>query len=190
MSISLGNSCGGGARWVQIREKVSADADLYRQLVRIREVCRLAGARFIVNDRVDLALASGADGVHLGQNDLPVEAARRILGPGAIIGLSTHNRAQFESAQGERVDYIAVGPIYPTATKETGYAPLGSTLLLELRAKSCHPLVAIGGINLGNVANVWRSGADSAAVISDIVNDPDPAGRVRQYLKQAEAVLK
>ena len=135
-----------------------------------------------MNDRVDLVLAGGADGVHLGQTDLPVKVARELLGKAALIGLSTHNQDQFLEAQSQDIDYIAIGPIFSTSTKERENPPLGVEAMGRLIADSRYPVVAIGGISLKNAAQVWAAGADSVAVISDIVNAPDPAKRVSQYL--------
>ena len=165
----------------QVRDKELDDASLYDQLLQIKELCLQANARFIVNDRVDLALASGADGVHLGQTDLPVDVARRILGEGAIIGISTHNRAQFLEAQQSAADYVALGPIFSSSTKESAFPPLGTQALRELSYEKKRPLVAIGGIQLENVLEVWRSGADSVAVISDIAKAKNPHTRIRSY---------
>jgi thiamine-phosphate pyrophosphorylase len=148
------------------------------------------GAQFLINDRIDLALAARAHGVHLGQDDLPVRVARDLLGEEAIIGLSTHNRQQFLDAQSQDVDYIAMGPIFSTATKETENSALGVEALGELIADSRYPVVAIGGISLEKAPQVWTAGADSVAVISDIANAKDPARRVSQYLSASLSLGK
>ncbi len=172
----------GGIRFLQVREPTLPDSLLYPQLLKIRSLCEPLGAQFLINDRVDLALAAGAHGVHLGQDDLPVRVARDLLGEEAIIGLSTHNRQQFLDAQAQDLDYIAMGPIFSTLTKETNHPPLGVEALGELIADSRFPVVAIGGISLEKAPLVWTAGADSVAVISDIANAGDPAQRVSQYL--------
>ena len=179
----------GGARFFQIREKSLSDSLLYNQLLQIKDLCRRSQAQFLINDRIDLALSVEADGVHLGQNDPPVETARRLLGDQALIGLSTHDPDQFHQAQTRDIDYVAIGPIFPTSTKQSENPPLGTDLLPDLVATSRHPVVAIGGIHLGNAPALWKAGLDSVAVISDIVNSPELAHRVRRYLKLAEEVL-
>jgi thiamine-phosphate pyrophosphorylase len=177
-----------GCRFFQVRAKELSDRELYGELTEITAACRERAARFLVNDRADLAWACGAAGVHLGQQDLPVSAARRMLGNGAIIGLSTHTESQFLQAQDEDVDYVAAGPVFASATKPGGPPPLGLPLLSRLVTQSRVPVVAIGGINLRNVSEIWRAGAASAAVISDIVFSSDPADRVRAYLELAETL--
>ena len=119
----------------QIRDKVLEDSVLYEQLIKIAELCKESDTSFLVNDRMDLALASGASGVHLGQTDVPVEVARRILGPDALIGISTHTREQFLKAQGEDVDYVALGPIFSTITKKSRYKPLGRLCSRRFRCR-------------------------------------------------------
>ena len=172
----------GGARFLQVREPTLSDSLLYPQLLQIQSLCQPLGAQFLVNDRVDLVLAGGADGVHLGQTDLPVKVARDLLGKEALIGLSTHNQDQFLEAQSQDIDYIAIGPVFSTSTKERENPSLGVEAMGRLIADSRVPVVAIGGISLENAPQVWAAGADSVAVISDIVNAPDPAKRVSQYL--------
>jgi len=158
-----------GARLVQLREKLLSPAEFYSEAAAALRVARDLGVKLIVNDRVDIALALKADGVHLGQDDLPPEAARRILGETAIIGVSTHNAEQARLAMNMPVDYVAVGPIFATSTKENAESPLG---LLELRrirqAIGEMPLVAIGGITSDNSQAVIDAGADAVALISDI----------------------
>ena len=176
----------GGTRFLQVRETTLPDSLLYPQLLRIQSLCEALGAQFLINDRVDLALAAKAHGVHLGQDDLPVQVARDLLGKEAIIGLSTHNRQQFLEAQAQDVDYIALGPIFSTSTKETENLPLGVEALGDLIADSRYPVVAIGGIYLETAPQVWTAGADSVAVISDIANAGDPAQRISRYLALAK----
>jgi len=174
-----------GIRFFQVRDKTLPDGRLYRQLLKIRLLCREAGARFVVNDRVDLALAVEADGVHLGQDDLPAAAARRILGEGAVIGLSTHNWDQFKKGLKEPVDYLALGPLFPTATKEDAAPSVGLELLRRASRRTDIPLVAIGGISVERAPGVLRSGARSVAVISDVAGAESPERRIRAYLERS-----
>ena len=172
-----------GIRFFQIREKRMDDRRFHSLLLQIRQLCDQASAKFIVNDRVDLALASGADGVHLGQTDLPVSAARQLLGRQAIVGISTHNREQFLKALEVDVDYVAVGPVYETATKQSSHPPVGHQFIREVSAIKRHPLVAIGGISLETAPRVWEAGAESVAVISDISAASNPEQRISEYLR-------
>ncbi len=174
-----------GIRFFQVRQEQSQNSSFYQQLLRIKALCEPLKAQFLVNDRVDLALAAGAHGVHLGQEDLPVEVARKLLGPKGIVGLSTHNRQQFEAAQAEDIDYVAIGPIFPTSTKKDSHDPIGLAALTEIVSQARHPVVAIGGISLERASEVWRAGADSVAVISDIANFSNPEERVAQYLNSS-----
>lgn len=173
-----------GIRLFQVREKRMDDRPYYHQLIEIRRLCDQFSARFLVNDRIDLAQASGADGVHLGQTDLPVAVVRGLLRKNAIVGISTHDRAQFLAAQKMDVDYVALGPVFETGTKRSPYRPLGQEFVREMVQFKRHPLVAIGGINLENAPAVWGAGADSVAVISNILNAPNPEQRICEYLKR------
>lgn len=181
----------GGARFFQVREKSLSDSQFYRQLIRIKKLCVESGAKFVVNDRVDLAMAVGADGVHLGQTDLPVSTARHMLGEEAIIGISTHNRQQFKNALTQDINYLSIGPVFTTSTKENSGPSLGLQLLGCLaQGKEQYPVVALGGISLSSVKQVLLAGADSVAVISDIVNSPDPAYKVSEYLSLSRKLTK
>ena len=143
---------------------------------------RSCGALVVINDRTDLALLSGASGVHVGQDDLPVSAARRLLGPQAIIGYSTHTAAQIDAAALEPASYIAVGPVFPTQTKDTGYAQVGIGLVADAVKRSRGlPVVAIGGITLDTAPAVLAAGATSVAIISDLLVGGDPRSRVASY---------
>ena len=170
-----GAALSAGADMIQLRDKRGDLRTLLPQARAIRALCRSSGAVFIVNDRLDLALASEADGVHVGQDDLPAEVARRLLGPGRLVGVSTHDRAQAERAQAQGADYIGFGPMFRTGTKDTGYSPRGATMLREVRAAVSLPILAIGGISLENVAEVIVAGATAPAVISAIAAAPDVA---------------
>jgi thiamine-phosphate pyrophosphorylase len=145
----------------------------------------------IVNDRPDLALMAKASGVHVGQEDLPPARVRSLLGRDAVIGFSTHTSDQIERASEEPVDYIAIGPVFGTRTKETGYDAVGlAQVTLAARRSKGLPVVAIGGITLDRAASVWAAGASSVAVISDLLEGGDPAGCVRAYLKMAASVTR
>jgi thiamine-phosphate pyrophosphorylase len=158
-----------GATVVQLREKILTPLEFYREAEAALRVARDRGTKIIVNDRVDVALALKADGVHLGQDDLPADAARRILGANAIIGLSTHNPEQVRLAATMPVDYVAIGPIFATTTKQESDPPIGlEGLRLARLAIGAIPLVAIGGITYENSHEVLSRGADAIAVIGDI----------------------
>lgn len=164
----------GGATLVQLREKVMPPRQFYEEALAARAVASRHGIRLIINDRVDIALVVGADGVHLGQHDMPAEAARALLGPAVIIGLSTHSVEELSAAEGQPVDYLAYGPIFQTETKENADPVVGIDGLRAARtAAGDRPLVAIGGIDGGSLEAVLRCGADSAAMIGALVSDPD-----------------
>ncbi len=146
------------------------------------------GARLIVNDRADVAAIVGAGGVHVGQEDLPVEAARKILGSGLWVGVSTHNLEQLRAADATSADYIAVGPIFATGTKLNPDPVVGLEFLRSARGITRKPLVAIGGITVESASDVYRAGADSVAVIRDLMAAGDPASRAREYLAIAKRV--
>jgi thiamine-phosphate pyrophosphorylase len=163
----------GGASLIQLRDKLSAPREFYREAAAALQIARDHGARLIINDRVDIALALKADGVHLGQTDIPVAAARRLLGKEAIIGFSTHNIEQAKLATNLPVNYLAFGPIFPTSTKENPEPVAGLVALSEVAtSKGSLPLVAIGGITLENAREVLKAGADTVAVIAELVADP------------------
>jgi len=143
--------------------------------------------RFIVNDRPDIALLAGAGGVHVGQTDLPVEDARAIVGPDRWVGVSTHTLEQVRAADQTSADYIAFGPVFATATKENPDAIVGLDGLAAVRALTRKPLVAIGGITLDRAADTYRAGADSLAVARDLITAPDPAARLREFLRVAQS---
>jgi len=165
--------CAGGASLIQLREKYLSPREFYREAEAALRIARSCGARLIINDRADLVLALGADGVHLGQDDLPPTAARELLGEDAIIGFSTHNIEQAKAAALLPVDYIAFGPIFETNSKENANAVVGLDGLRQARqAVGEIPLVAIGGIGRQNLEEVFAAGADSVAVISLLLADP------------------
>ncbi len=164
----------GGATFIQLREKHQPPGDWYEDALEAARLCRAAGALCIVNDRVDIAMAVDAAGVHLGQDDMPVAAARRILGREKIIGLSTHTSEQLAAALREDIDYAAIGPIFATATK-SDHEPVIGLEMLQRAAKTAGnvPLVAIGGISEENLPSVIDAGASSAAMIGAIVRNAD-----------------
>jgi thiamine-phosphate pyrophosphorylase len=172
----------GGARFIQLRDKSGSSGD--RLALADAAVARVhaAGGRLIVNDRPDIARLSGADGVHVGQDDMSVDAARLVVGAAAIVGLSTHDEAQIAHAAGTTATYIAVGPIYGTSTKDTGYTARGLDLI-RVAARTGRPIVAIGGITLERAPDVIAAGAASAAVISALLRE-DPERMVRRFLER------
>lgn len=169
----------GGVKILQLRAKALAARDFLDLARNAREITRAHGCRLIVNDRVDVALACDADGVHLGQDDLPLQAARKLL-PAKIIGISTHDLEQAKQAEDGGADYIGFGPIYGTATKQTGYSARGVAMLREIRNIVRIPIVAIGGISEDNVSEIWNAGAESAAIISDILGAEDIMAKVKR----------
>lgn len=162
----------GGARLIQLREKYLSPREFYDQAVEAMRVARSRGVKIIINDRIDVAMAVNADGVHLGQDDFPPPAARRLLGDSAIIGLSTHNVEQAVEATRMDVDYIAVGPIFGTSTKDNPDPVVGLTGLEWIRQAVKNPIVAIGGITSENAPQVIKAGADAVAVISALLMPP------------------
>ena len=158
-----------GATLIQLREKVESPKEFLVEAEAAVKVARARGVRIIINDRVDIALALGADGVHLGQDDLPPAAARRLLGPNAIIGFSTHNLDQARLAVTLPIDYLALGPIFPTSTKESANPVVGLAGLVSIKKLvGSLPLVAIGGITSKNADSVMEAGASACAVIRDL----------------------
>lgn len=177
----------GGARFIQIRSKHAASREFLAMCEDIVARARAFEALVIVNDRADIAKISGAGGVHVGQNDLDPSSARGMLGQHAVIGMSTHTLSQVRAAAAMPVDYLAVGPVFGTSTKDTGYGRVGTTFITEaaaaLRDIGAKPIVAIGGITLDRAPDVMHAGAASVAVISDLLSTGDPESRVRDYLR-------
>jgi thiamine-phosphate pyrophosphorylase len=181
----------GGARWLQLRAKTMPGAELLELAERIQAIAHAAGAILIVNDRADIARLSNAGGVHVGQDDLSPSAVRTVIGPDAVVGFSTHTPSQIDAAVREPVNYIAIGPVFGTATKDTGYEAVGLERVryaaavirnAVLTGRQRPGLVAIGGITIDRAADVIQAGADSVAVISDLLSTGDPRARVREYL--------
>ncbi|HVX43234.1 MAG TPA: thiamine phosphate synthase [Mycobacteriales bacterium] len=173
----------GGVTVVQLRDPAASGTDLFAAAVALREILRPAGIPFIVNDRLDVALAARADGVHLGQSDLPVAEARRIAGPDFLIGLSVSTVEETEAARESPVDYLGVGPVYATPTKADAAPALGLDGTAEIVRTSAFPTVAIGGINTANAAEVAATGVDGLCVVSAICAAPDPAAAARELEK-------
>lgn len=168
-----------GIRFLQYREKTKNAKTMYEECRALREAARAAGAAFIVNDRVDLAMAVDADGVHIGQEDLPPEAARKLIGNRKILGLSTHNPKQIRLAElSGAVDYIGVGPVFETKTKTDVCAAVGLAYVRYAARHSRLPFVAIGGIKESNIREVAEAGAKTIAIVSDIVGAEDIAARI------------
>ncbi len=175
-----------GAQWLQLRVKSLAPAEFFELARRARARTRAHGCKLIINDRIDIALGCDADGVHLGQDDLPLAAGRKLIGD-KIIGISTHDLAQAQEAEQGGADYIGFGPMFGTLTKNTGYAARGVDRLREIRAGIKLPIVAIGGITEQNALQVWQAGANSVAIISDILRADDITGKVARILRQQES---
>jgi len=175
-----------GVRLLQYRAKNFPAGETLDTAQQLAAIARERGAIFFVNDRPDLAYLAGADGVHVGQNDLSVEQARAIVGPDRWVGVSTHNRQQFEQAAATSADYVSIGPIFATTSKANPDPVVGTELLRQLRPLTRKPIVAIGGIRLERAAEVIEAGANSVAVISDILDASDPAQQARQFIHRLE----
>jgi thiamine-phosphate pyrophosphorylase len=176
----------GGTRVVQLRDKRRDAGELLPIAREMRDLCGETGALFIVNDRVDLAVAAGAGGVHLGQTDLPIPEARRLLGPGRLIGISVEDVEQVRAAEEAGADYLGVGAIYGSATKPDAGGAVGPEQIARFRQVSRLPIVAIGGITLPRVSEVRAAGADAVAVISAVVGAPDPEAAARAFVAELE----
>ncbi len=177
----------GGIKLLQLRAKVMPAGDFLQLALAARALTGSSACGLIINDRLDIALACEVDGVHLGQEDLPLHAARRLMG-NRIIGISTHDVKQAKEAEAGGADYIGFGPMFGTTTKATGYSTRGSAMLRQVRQAVKVPIVAIGGITEANVAEVWQAGADSAAIISDLLGTDDIAAKVKRILALRRAL--
>jgi thiamine-phosphate pyrophosphorylase len=177
-----------GVKLLQYRAKNATAREFWEESRAIAEIAWGAQCTFFVNDRPDVAYLAGADGVHVGQEDLEVADAREIMGPGRWVGVSTHNLEQFREAAASSADYIAVGPIFQTSSKANPDPVVGTELLRQVRALTEKPIVAIGGITLERAAEVIAAGADSVAVISDILKAKDPAATAREFIRRLDAV--
>jgi len=187
--LSLANKLAtAGVQLIQLRAK-HISARRFQEIAIGLIAAAPANVKIIINDRPDIAAITAAAGVHVGQEDLPVAAARKICPAPQWVGISTHNLEQLRAASDTSADYIAVGPIFPTSTKEDPDPVVGLEFLRAARAVTRKPLVAIGGITINNAADVFRAGADSVAIISDLRNAPDPAQRAREYLAAAAQAI-
>jgi thiamine-phosphate pyrophosphorylase len=174
----------GGAKWIQLRCKGMASGPFLELANRILEDARSADAAIIVNDRADIAALSGAHGLHVGQTDLTPTDARAVIGPDPILGLSTHTTEQWDAAVREPISYMAIGPVFGTGTKNTGYEAIGLGVVTKASSAAAAvglPTVAIGGITLDNAPSVIEAGAASVAVITDLVSG-DPEARCRAFI--------
>lgn len=183
----LREAVAGGVGMVQLREKDMPDGALLDVAARCTVICRSLGVPFIVNDRVDIALASGADGVHVGQDDLPVATVRELVGERLIVGLSTHSAEQIETASHLDVDYIGVGPIWETPTKE-GRAAVGTELVRFAAEHAKQPFFAIGGVDPNTVGDVLRAGGRGVSVLRCITRAADPKEAAFDLLRQIEGI--
>ena len=172
----------GGATLVQLREKRASPREFYEAASQAISLARTLEVRIVINDRVDIAIAVKADGVHLGQNDLPPDRARLLLGIDRIVGYSTHNLEQALAATSTPVDYIAIGPVFQTRTKDRPDEVVGLEIVRKVKQQITKPLVAIGGITLESAPLVIAAGADSLAVISDLFSSDDIVERTRRFL--------
>ncbi len=173
----------GGVSCVQLREKASVTRDFVALAVAVKDLLAPFDVPMIINDRLDVALACGAHGVHLGQSDMPVALARQLLPPDVFIGLSVESLGDVTRAAGQAVDYLGISPVYATPTKTDTATPWGLSGLRQVRALTGLPLVAIGGIHQGNAAEVLQAGADGLAVVSAICSAAEP-GAAAQFFKE------
>jgi thiamine-phosphate pyrophosphorylase len=180
------NLAAAGVRLLQYRNKQASARELLEKSQALAAELLPSGVTFIVNDRPDVAALAGAGGVHLGQDDLGVEAARSLMEQNSIIGISTHNEAQFRAAVSSSADYLAIGPVFETSSKHNADPVVGLETLRAVRRLTDKPIVAIGGITLERAPEVIAAGANSVAVISDILRAADPAERARQYIDSLE----
>jgi len=174
-----------GARLIQLRVKGLSDRRWLAMAGAALAAARASGAYLVVNDRADIARIAGADGLHVGQDDLAGTDARAVVGPGVLLGVSTHNLDQLAAAATEAVDYLAIGPVFPTRTKDNPDPVVGLEMVRRARAATTRPLVAIGGITRANARSVVEAGADGVAVISDLLDAPDLA---RAFTELAAAI--
>ena len=180
----------GGARIIQIRDKTASDRKFFEDALEIRQLTKNAGALFFINDRVHIAAAVGADGINIGQNDLPIAAAREILGKETIIGVSAETIEQAIQAEKDGADYVGFGPVFPTSTKLDAGPVSGLDILKQVCKNVKIPVVAIGGICLGNIASVSLTNAACAAVVSAIVCADDMAGVTTDLISKFNSTRK
>ena len=174
----------GGATVVQLRAKSISTREFLDISMKIHSFLKKKRVPLIINDRIDIALALDADGVHLGQKDMPLQIARKILGKEKIIGISVNNIEEAMEAENNGADYLGVGPVFPTTTKPDVRAPLGIEGLRKIREKIKIPIIAIGGINKSNVHEVYSTGVDGIAVVSAIILSPDPCQAAEKLIEE------
>ncbi|HQJ79952.1 MAG TPA: thiamine phosphate synthase [Methanothrix sp.] len=170
-----------GVEVVQYRNKNADTREMYLEAMELARICQAGGSLFLINDRLDVALAVEADGVHLGQTDMPCTRARKLLGREKVIGVTVHNLAEAMQAEEEGADYLGVSPIFSTSTKKDAGRPAGIRLIEEIREQVSLPLVAIGGINHSNAPEVIRAGADCLCAISCVVAEENVSGRICRF---------
>ena len=186
LEFLIGEFAAAGLTWVQLRDKKANSRQLFANAQRLVELARRHGLTAIVNDRTDIAWLSDADGVHVGREDLPVEHARKIVGPKKIVGYSTHNLAQALEAEQSSADYIAIGPVFATTSKVNPDPIVPLEKLRQIRSRVTKPIVAIGGITSQNATQLFDIGLDSVAVIRDLVTASDIRAKISQFLKATE----
>jgi len=174
----------GGVRWMQLRMKEVEAVEAVVLGRKIVALCHQQGCRCIFNDRVDFALLCGADGAHVGEEDLPIAEARQVLGPGRILGATVRNSAMVELARRGGADYVGLGPVFPTRTKRVDAPPIGIEGLRAVVRQSALPVVAISGISLANIGQVAEAGASGAAVASELLSAEDIAARARELASE------
>ena len=182
----MGKALSGGVRAVQLREKDLPPRQMFEFAVQLRQVTREAGARLLINDRVDIALAVDADGVHLGVASMPVREARRLLGDSSLIGYSAHSLAEAVQAQADGADFITFGPVYHTPSKAAYGAPLGVTALQEVCRTLSIPVFALGGVKVTSIPELLAAGVSGVALISAIMAAPDPQLAAASILQTIE----
>jgi len=176
-----------GVRMLQYRNKSGSARETLEAARKLTVMAKASSTAFCVNDRPDIAYLAAAGGVHVGQTDLSVEDARTVMGPGKWIGVSTHNEAQFRAAIETSADYVAVGPVFATKSKQKADPEIGTEFICRVRGLTTKPIVAVGGITLDRSTEVIEAGADSVAVISDIVGARHPGTRAQQFLEKLQA---
>ncbi|HAX61356.1 MAG TPA: thiamine phosphate synthase [Elusimicrobia bacterium] len=179
------NAVSAGVKIVQYRNKCGSTKEMYDDAVKLKEICRKKNVIFIINDRMDIAIASDSDGVHIGQDDMPYSVARKILGKNKIIGVTVHSLKEAETALKQDADYLGVSPVFSTDTKNDAGKPCGISLIKKIKSRLCGtiPVVAIGGINLSNAGEVIAVGADALCAISATVTKNDVKKEIEKFQK-------
>lgn len=190
LSEVVGAAIRGGAGVIQYREKKASTRNMVETAKVLAELCRRAGACFLVNDRLDVALAVDADGVHVGQDDMPVPLARKLLGPDKLLGVTVHNEEEIRRAEEEGADYLSIAPVFATSTKPDHQKPLGVEGVRNLVRKTRLPVVAIAGIGPSNAADVIRAGVQGICVVSAIIAATDPEWAARELREIVRTHLK